>query len=309
MTREQLLEKAEYLKTLRTANVRGAGAHLDNLPLISEKWSDDEIVAQLKTYFESKQFSERALNDYYISIRRFLPTNLAINDLKEYIKLKLYDLFGWKDLVPMNSEFWQPFHNIAYNLIGVLTEGMHKDYFTNVLKYHGFIDRSLNGLDEWYKTYVNLEKLKNQIHTSPYKNMDEMEEELSVKRIGAAAKEFYLDRTKDISERVKVFSKYGEEQSWIWKPQDFDLHKIFEMHGESGVERHEIVYCANVIEWWIECLSYRKTKIDYHKNRFHPELKQEYRNYKPSEESINRLYRYYMEKIFLYGIGKFDFDW
>ena len=81
------------------------------------------------------------------------------------------------------------------------------------------------------------------------------------------------------------------------------------MHGESGVERHEIVYCANVIEWWIECLSYRKTKIDYHKNRFHPELKQEYRNYKPSEESINRLYRYYMEKIFLYGIGKFDFDW
>ena len=33
------------------------------------------------------------------------------------------------------------------------------------------------------------------------------------------------------------------------------------------------------------------------------------RNYKPSQEAVDRLYKFYVEKLFLEGVGSFEFDW
>ena len=304
MTREELLEKGTHLRTL----VFKTHAKSKEEKLISDKWSDDEVVDQLRTYFESIQRTEKEFTDYYNSLLRKLAPGLPIEEVIEQIRQKLHTFFGWDNLVPMDADFWVNFFHTPYNLLNTLYDGMPQTYFSDVIRYYGYIYNNLHNFNTWYKNFTNYDKLKREVHNSPYINMDEMEEELSVKRIGAAAKEFYLDKTKNFEERVKVFTKYGKKHGWIWQPQDFDLGEIFSMYCENS-ERHESVDCAQIIEWWIDSLSYKRTFIDYSKNKYHPKLKQEYRDYEPSKEACDRLHRYYMEKLFLFGVGSFEIDW
>ena len=149
--------------------------------------------------------------------------------------------------------------------------------------------------------------MKNEVHTSPWKDMNEMEEELSVKKIGAAAIEYYLDPTKPWSERLKVFNRYGKEEG-CYTPYDISLAKIFTKYMDNSyVDRHETFYCDNVIEWWIDTLWDNRCK--FVRTSYDMKLVKFRRNYEPSQQAIERLSRYYMEKSFLFGVSRSQFDW
>ena len=134
---------------------------------------------------------------------------------------------------------------------------------------------------------------KNEIFTSPYKNLENIENKVVVKNIKVESKKFYLDKTKKFKERVRVFAVHGEENLFIFRPSDPSLNKIFSLYMENDwIQRHENIDCATIIEEWVSELAEKSG-----------------RRYKPSKKSIERLYKYYMEKLFSEGIGSFKFDW
>lgn len=148
---------------------------------------------------------------------------------------------------------------------------------------------------------------------STFKNLNDLEENLSVKKIQGEAKIFIQDESKALKERLKVFAKYGEKKSYIHRPLHPGLHKIFHiaLEYDAGmyVERHETVDCFDVIDWWIQELSEDRCEISYLRNEYHPELLKETRNYIPSKEAIKKLQTYYEGILLKEGIVSFEFDW
>jgi hypothetical protein len=107
-----------------------------------------------------------------------------------------------------------------------------------------------------------------------------------------------------------VFNIHGESETYLFNPTDFRLAKIFEIYTEVyEPERHTDIECSEVIEFWIQELKEKRCEIDYSQNKYHPSLRREERNYIPSSEAILRLKTFYLEKLFLEGIGSFTFDW
>lgn len=144
---------------------------------------------------------------------------------------------------------------------------------------------------------------------SMYNSLDEMEEELSVKKIGAEAVIFYLDKTKNFEERIKVFEKYGDEDSFVYEPIDEVLFKIFEAYCDGlDAERRSNIECIDIINWWID-YKLKKQRIKFVKFTDCDKIKGKKRNYIPSKIAIERLRKYYTEKLFIEGIARFQFDW
>lgn len=149
---------------------------------------------------------------------------------------------------------------------------------------------------------------------SKFKSLDDLEENLSVKKIDAEAKIFWNDETKDFDERLEVFGKYGKNSTYIHEPNHRGLAKIFNMSSESDdggmcFDRYQNVDCLDVVEWWIETLSEGRSKISYNENKYHPKIISKKRNYIPSEAAIDRLQNYYKRIIMQEGVASFEFDW
>jgi len=275
--------------------------------VINEKYTDQQIFDQLRAYFDSPVIDETKLKDDIDSFKNTFPTNLTEEEGKKLIQNKFNELVGWNDTKYMYSNFWSKFGSCQYTQMPFLVEG-NTNAFGSKLHLSGAIYNQLHSFKNWYEDYCKRKELSNTIFTSPFNNMDEMEEELSVKKIGEAARNFYLDKTKNFDERVKVFSKYGKSQSYIWHPSDKNLNKIFEMYTED-TERYITVETYRIVEWWVECLAHKRTEISFVENRFHPKLSSEKRNYEVNQKSCDRLYKYYMEKLFIEEIGSFEIDW
>ena len=149
---------------------------------------------------------------------------------------------------------------------------------------------------------------------SKFNSLDDLEENLSVKKIYAEAEIFWNDETKDFEERMKVFGKYGKEETYIHEPSHRGLARIFNMSSECDdggmcFERHQNVDCIYVVEWWIDTLSEGRSKISYNDNQYHPRIISKKRNYTPSNEAIDRLRNYYTRIIMKEGVASFEFDW
>jgi len=130
---------------------------------------------------------------------------------------------------------------------------------------------------------------------SPYKTFKELEDAFNMNKLQAAAKEFYLDETKKLSERIKVFDKYGKVESYIHEPEDVALKAVFKDYGCDGnTNRYETIDCSDVIDHYLERLK---------------DLKDKNKNKKPSELALKRLRAYYFNKLFQEGVAKFEFDW
>ena len=299
-TNEELLEKVNILRQIRTTG---------NQLAIDTKWTDSEIIEQLRTFFESTQRSSHEVTKHYNDFLRRIPLDMTVEEVKMAVQLEMYNFFGWINLTPMDMTFWSNMGRVNYANLAVLIEPTSQNYFSNIYNYGSTLYHILtHGVEPLYKKFVEIRNLRDTVHTSIYNNMDEMEEELSVKKIHAAAKEFYLDKTKNFDERKKVFEKYGESIGSIYRPEDLDLGKIFDMYNENDNERHSIIGCLDIIEWWIEKVYCNKVELDYY-NRYHPKIVKSKRKYTPSDEACIRLTRYYTEKLFLYGISQFTFDW
>jgi hypothetical protein len=297
LTREDLLNKVQILKNATST---------DKKPLIVVKWDDDKIADQLHTYFESPNY-ENELEDEYTRIVNNLPINLTPDELKKTITDQIHLFLGWDKLIPMNPDFWQRMHHGSVCFTEVFINGFPENSFLNKLRYPYFLANKLPYAQHRYDNYKNRYRLKNEVHTSPWKNMNEMEEELSVKKIGAAAIEYYLDKAKPWGERLKVFNKYGEEHG-CYTPDDTTLTRIFSYYMSSSyVQRHETFYCDDVIEWWLEKIYDSRCRFIRTKYEVKPEFT--HRNYEPSQKAIERLSKYYIEKLFLFGVSRSEFDW
>jgi len=161
-----------------------------------------------------------------------------------------------------------------------------------------------------WKEKNKIKKESEKIYTSNFKDLNDLEENVTVKNIKTEAKKFYMDKTKDFKKREKVFSKHGKSNDYIYHPIDSNLKKIFDIYFENDyLDKHQIVKTLDVIKNWIETLSDSRSIIDYSKNKYHPNIKSTERNYTPSDKAIERLYRFYAEKMFLEGVSEFEFDW
>lgn len=150
---------------------------------------------------------------------------------------------------------------------------------------------------------------------SPYQTLEELESNETVKNATRAGKIFYLDKTKNLNERIEAFYTYGEKDMYIHHFADSNLEKISECFiDRMGVERHQNIDCTEIISWWVAyqwgSAHLPKTRCFIHRDKYNKfKIVTKPRNYSPSKEAYDRLYAYYLEKVFKEGVATFNFDW
>jgi hypothetical protein len=288
--------------------------------LVSSKYTDKEIEDQFMLIMNQKVFSVSLLLDKMEAIVSNVSNTLSIDDAMNSITSDIYELVGWDKLPSIIPEFWYSFGSAPFTLEGNKNKKLdpkkgHKgmdDIFDNKFDGDGYnqllnIPNFINSLESKVKKKFATKKTHS---VSEFRTVDAIEEELPVKKAKEAAEFLFNDKTIQMSERLLAFEKYGEEQSYIYNPENRFLNKIFDIYQEMDYcEKHEIIYCHSIIEWWIYNLQAQRCFIDYSKNRFHPKIKKEKRNYTPSKEAIKRLSTYYTEILISEGVSKFEFDW
>ena len=301
-------------------------SHWNGLSPNSKIWTDEEISNQIEVFFATPMMNETDFKDKVNKIRKSLPIENKEAERKIF-KQKFFELLNWTEEKNGISEMWVKFGSAPCSSDGkfhgnkklekyaklygacsmtTIFEGQFSD------KFHIFWYGARNAMQE-FKTFWKEEKRKkdlaSQTFTSPYADLEDIEDNVVVKKIKEEAKKFYLDKTKKFSERVRVFAVHGKEEGFIFTPSYPDLATIFKMHSENDwINRHQMVDCATIIENWVENLYENRCTLNW-SNPYHPELERSDRGYEPSKEAIERLYKYYMEKLFLEGVGSFKFDW
>ena len=142
---------------------------------------------------------------------------------------------------------------------------------------------------------------------SKYSSIDDIEEHLPVMKARQEAKIFYLDKTKDLDNRIKAFNMYGEYETDIAYHKNVNLlfKHMFKVYLEN-YDRYRTCITVDIIENWLEILIYKRSIYNFSTR----ELEQSERNYKPSQEAIDRLWEYYIEKLFETDkVSKFTHDW
>lgn len=314
----------ELNEMIATDNGRAHCSHYNHIKPNSKVFSDLEIENQLITFMSQNVFSNSDLIDKESVIFKSLKFLDYKTDFDNY-KTALYNLVGWTGLTQLDGNFWTKFGSAPFFISDTnkqlvemqkkygacgLNELFGKDRFSNGYHQTYTIPNLLGSFKIKWEDASKINNKKNTIYTSTYNTIDEMEEILSVKKIKEEAENFYLDKTKSIEERCKAFSKYAEKETYIHEPKNPYLKKMFEIFSEDdSMERHQNINCIDIVEWWIETLINTRSFIDYSKNQYHPSIKSKKRNYKASKTAINRLKLYYIEKLFLEGVGSFEFDW
>lgn len=290
---------------------------------INKVWTDEEIGEQINTMIESKTFSDTDLNDKIEELINSLPFE-NISTEKELFKSNLYKLVGWDILTPLNPVFWEKFGSAPF----FISENDTNKKLLNFRKIYGacgmneifgskfednchlvhIINNALTYFNDKWEEKKKRKEIKTQFFSSTFNSLDEIEENVVIKHVAEEAKKFYHDKSKVFEERVKVFTRYGKREDYIFHPKNRILDKIFKMYIEGENDRCSIIECDQIINWWVKMLMYKRCKLNW-SNPYHPELKQKNRNYKPSNAACDRLFKYYMEKMFLEEVGSFVFDW
>jgi hypothetical protein len=289
-------------------------------------WSDEEIATQIEVFFATPMMNETKFKDIVNSMLKALPIEDKRRE-KQVFKDLLYGILNWTKEKNGISLLWRKFGSAPSakdnkfhgnkllekyaKKYGACSMGtIFDDQFSD--KFHIFWYGANNALQEFESYWDEAKRkkdLKAQEFSSPYKDLNDIEENVVMKKIPEAAKMYYMDKSKPFNERVTVFSVHGKEAGFIHEPTDSDLAKIFKIYYEGGwLDRYQTVECAEVLESWMQNLRSNRCHLNW-SNPYHPELEKEKRNYIPSEEAIQRLYKYYMEKVFLDEIGSFEFDW
>jgi len=298
-------------------------SHFYHLKKNMKTFSDQEISDQIETMLNNIVFKEQDLIDKMNSIFSESSFVDIISDKKSFID-KVYKLVGWDKFTPIDRTFWTifgsaPIGGLSKSNTKLMTlkdkygacamEDIFGYKFSSTYYYTYTIQNVIDKFDVKWNKEFNFKKEKEKVYSSPYKDLDDLEENITVKKIKEESKKFYLDKTKSFKERVKVFNEHGKFETYVFSPNNSSLKKIFDIFGENDVERHQKYDSVSIVEWWIENLSEKKCKIDYSRNHYHPSLKQSKRKYKPSKIAIDRLYKFYVEKLFLEGVGSFEWDW
>lgn len=130
------------------------------------------------------------------------------------------------------------------------------------------------------------------------------------KKIEYEAKAFYKDKTNPFSERLEIFTKYGDEKTSLYNFKDFDLDAIFNyLYTEIALfERHETINVISIIEetWadilYDEDITYKIINNDYVYTIC------ELQNERPEKE-VFKMVKELQEKAIDEGVISFDFDW
>jgi hypothetical protein len=289
-------------------------------------WTDEEIATQIEAFFVTPYMSETQFKDIIHKMMKSLPLVNREHERKMFKEL-LYGILNWTEEKNGASEMWKKFGSAPCAPDGKFHGNKNLERYSKLYgacsmetifegqfskKFHIFWYGANNALQEFETFWKEAKKKKDlaaQTFSSPYNTLEDLEDSVVVKKIKDEAVKFYLDKTKDFTERVRVFAVHGEEESCIFNPSDADLGKIFKIYMEKDwIQRHETVDCATIVESWLSNLKKNRCHLSW-SNPYHPKLEKESRNYIPSEEAIDRLYKYYMEKLFLEGVGSFEFDW
>jgi len=304
-------EKVEQLK--KAIDVSGK-------KLLHGNPSDEKIDNQIDVLLNSIIRSDDEL--YKESTRIYSKIDLSMDEkqAEDFIKNEFYKFVGFDKFGPLDNNFWRNFGSAPMYQkyedekgkggIGMDTIFGNKfsDCYSYCYEIPGFISSALESFKS--KKINNKQKENKAKNVSPYKNLADLEDNVVVKKISEEAKKFYLDSTKSLKDRLEVFDKHGEEDSCIHQPSNPFLKQIFEIYQEtSGVERHEMVSCLGIVEWWIEELKENRSFISYKENKYHPKIKRKKRNYTPSKKAIERLKNYYTNIIIEEGVANFELDW
>jgi hypothetical protein len=302
-------DKVELLKKARCVSGK---------PLLHGKPTDFKISEQIDILLNAIPRNEDEIHAEIDRIYAKLDFSWSEKEAEEFIRKEMNKFVGL-DNGPLDNEFWRnfgsaPFYQKYENEKKNGSIGMDVIFgkqFENCYSYCYEIPGKINSLLESFKDKKKrtTEKEKENV-VSTFRDLADLEENLTVKKIPAEAKIYYNDKSKPFKERVKVFEKYGDTDSSIHEPAHPYLKKIFQIHLEEGyVERHEMINCLDVIDFWISQLKDRRSKICYKNNKYHPEIKSKKRNYTPSVEAIERLKRYYSEIVIEEGMASFELDW
>src|SRR6185369_6160848 len=151
----------------------------------------------------------------------------------EIVRNILYVRMGWDKMTPIDTKFWTKFgsscgvidkvHKKIYDLKERFgAKGTTEIFGERFSKVYGSLYRIQNlmqSFDNVWKKFQEIEEMKKPQH-SPYDTLDQIEEEVTVKNAKREAEKFYLDRSKNWKERLKVFRKYGTTLSSIHHPTD-----------------------------------------------------------------------------------------
>lgn len=304
-------EKVEQLK--KAIDVSGK-------KLLYRNPSDEKIDNQIDVLINAIERSSGELKKEQTRIYSKLDFSLDEKQAEKFITTEFYKFVGFDKFGPLDINFWRnfssaPFYQDSEDKKGKGGIGMNTIFDTKFESCYsycyeipGFISSTLESFK--IKKTKDKEKSAQVKNISPYKNLSDLEDNVVVKKIAEEAKTFYLDYTKSLEDRIEVFNKHGEEDSCIHQPYSPSLKQIFEIYNETGYsQRHEIINCLSIVEWWIERLVKNRTFISYKENKYHPELKMKKRNYKPSKEAIERLRLYYTNIIIEEGVANFELDW
>lgn len=238
---------------------------------------------------------------------------------EEFIRETFYKFVGFND-GPLDNNFWINFGSAPFYTKYVKDEyknkgsvGMDEIFgkqFEHCYSYIYEIRDEISSLTNAFTEKKKRLTQKKEIFSSPYKDLNELEENVVAKKIKDEAFVFFSDKTKSLENRLEVFKKYGKTHSYIHEPSNPDLARIFEIYKErEEMQRHETADCIRIVESWVNSLVKGRRKISYESNRHHPKIKGTVRNYTPSKESIERLKNYYLEILLEEGTSSFKFDW
>lgn len=296
------------------------GSRFKHLPE-NKIWTNEEIADQLYTLLNQNNIPNHVYRKFENKLLIGLPFENKDEDLITFSN-GLKSLFGWDNLTPLDKDFWYIFPHCSSIIsdkhppkVFALVEKYGAVGMTGVfgeLDYKGYNNMHIIGNSEQsfkhrWEVLKKEKKDKNTVFISQYKNYADFEENVSLKNSKAEGKIFYMDKTKPFNEREIAFNNFGEEDSSIHQPRNYELSQIFSYYNDSDNERHQIIYCGDIVERWLEELFFNRCTFDYSEYRI--SLKRKPRNYKPSDKAVERLRRYYMEILFLEGIASFEFDW
>lgn len=279
---------------------------------INPKYTDKELDEQITLLMESKPLND---SEFELLTKYFIENNFPDEDMDNFITGKLNLEF---DII---NDVWKNFGNIAF----------HKKYFKDSVSktalglFDVFDESKYNKFSEVQKCFYkfkpnvirhrklielksNLKPHMNNMFGSYSDYFDAIDNAKKV--IEDDAVKFYMDPTKPLVDRIKLFNRLGKKNNYMYNPDNKNLNKIFQMSFEDDfLERHTTISCVDVIEEWIEGLKSKRTHIDYSKNEYHPSLETEQRNYNPSQESMDRLFEYYFNNLVIEGVSEFILDW
>lgn len=285
--------------------------------LLDKSHTDQRIDQEITILMNIIDRSDEDIRKESDRIYSTLDYTMTVTEANIYIRSEFYKFIGITTQLDFN--FWKNFGSAPlYQKYEdeKVKKGIGMDKLFDG-KFDGWsnacdIEREISVLTENFKSKIDrdLERSAFINIVSPYKNLDDIQENVTVKKAKEAAKIFLMDNTKSIEDKLEVFDIYGEEEQYIYDPNHPFLNKIFEIYKEQDmIQKYEVVDCLDIVEWWIDELSDKRCEISYVSNKYHPNLIRTKRNYEPSQEALDRLSNYYRDIILEEGVVRFTFDW